>query len=125
MTRKEIALREEVLSLFKRRVLVTKSAVRTASRVLKASAEANPTRRKHEYWCSNCGGKFATPLDEPHVCPHRLPVQRQPAGKFQAAELSAGQAHFLQRHGFHRAPRFPLRDGVPNRGHAPFPLSCG
>ena len=70
MTRKEMALREEVLSLFKRRVLVTKSAVRTASRVLKASAEANPTRRKHEYWCSNCGGKFATPLDEPHVCPH-------------------------------------------------------
>lgn len=68
---KKKALESEVRRIFNRRTSITKAAIRTANRVLRDTAEANPTRRKHEYWCSNCGGKFnAATVVAPATCPH-------------------------------------------------------
>ena len=46
------------------------------------------------------------------VRPHGISVQGQPAGKFEAAEQAAGQAHFPQGNGFHRPARFLPGNGV-------------
>lgn len=90
-TKKEKALREEVRHLFKRRVAITKNAVRTANRVLLTDAEANPTRKKGEVWCSNCGGKFQSGPDR---CPHcGAHLRRQPKDK---CRLSFKSVHYLQ-----------------------------
>ena len=68
---KKKALEAEVRRIFNHRTSITKAAIRTANRVLRDTAEANPTRRKHEYWCSNCGGKFdAATVVAPATCPH-------------------------------------------------------
>lgn len=65
---KQKALEAEAWRLFRKRVTITRRAVATAKKVLRDNAQANPTRRKHEYWCSNCGGRFQD--DGTGRCPH-------------------------------------------------------
>lgn len=64
---KELIVKSEIERIFRRRVEVSKAAIRKADQLLKNSARGNKTRKKGQYWCSYCGGKFEA---TPSVCPH-------------------------------------------------------
>lgn len=66
-SKKDAAIRAEIRRIYASRVNISAAARSTAKAVLGRKAEANPTRRKNEYWCSACGGKFE---DGASLCPH-------------------------------------------------------
>ena len=70
-SKREAAIRAEIRRISRERIYISKAAVRTADKALRADSEANPTRRKNEFWCSYCGGRFsAAPAVAPATCPH-------------------------------------------------------